>query len=90
LDAIRVEERLTIANGAIYCDDFLLGEATGYISDLSENFPLAMNLKIERINRDRLSSGKVLCHARIDAKILIPFEQSQYKPLVELLTEAVV
>jgi hypothetical protein len=85
LNRLQVNDRLILKDRLIYHQDFLLGKAPGYIADLAKHHPQAIELTVAKINHDLFRFGKILCHASIDSKITIPFSDSHYQPLVDVL-----
>jgi hypothetical protein len=81
---LQADTQLTIENGLIYHQDVLLGTAPGYIADLVNHHPHAIELTVAQINHDIYKFGKLLCHAQIDSKITIPFSDLHYQPLVDV------
>lgn len=88
LDRLQVNDRLILKDRLIYHQDFLLGEAPGYITDLTKHHPQAIKLSVKKLNNDEYRFNKVLCHAEIDSKVIIPFSDSHYQPLVDVLAAA--
>jgi len=82
---IQTGTNLRIEDGLIYDRGFILGKAPGYIADLANHHPQAIELTVEQINQDIYKFGKLLCHARIDRKVAIPFSDLHYQPLVDAL-----
>jgi hypothetical protein len=80
---LQIGVRLNVRNGLIYHQDFLLGTAPGYISDLFKHHPQAIELTVAKINHDVYKFGKLLCQAQINSKFAIPFSDAHYQPLVE-------
>ena len=81
---LQINNQLTIENGLIYHQGFLLGTAPGYISNLSIYHPQSIDLTVAKINHDIYKFGKLLCHVEIDSKVNIPFSDLQYQPLVDV------
>ena len=75
--------KLSIKDGLIYHQDFRLGKAPGYIADAANHHPQAIELTVAQINHDIYKFGKLLCNARIDRKVTIPFSDLHYQPLVD-------
>ena len=74
---------LTIQDGRVYHDRYLLGETPGYIKHLCDRHGKSLNLTIAKINHDVYQFGKILCHATIDSKIHTPFSDDDYQPLID-------
>ncbi len=81
---LQLDSQLIIRDGLIYHQDVLLGTAPGYIADLVNHHPHAVELTVAQINHDIYKFGKLLCHAQIDSKITIPFSDLHYQPLVDI------
>jgi hypothetical protein len=82
---LEANDLLKIKNGLIYDDEnFLLGTAPGYISDIDKHHPNSIELTISKINHDIYNGGKLLCHISIDSKNIIPFSDPHYQPLVDI------
>ena len=82
---IQTGTKLSVKDGLIYHQDFLVGKAPGYITDLANHHPHAIELTVAQINHDIYKFGKLLCHAQIDSKVAIPFRSLHYQPLVDAL-----
>jgi len=82
---IQTGTKLSVKDGLIYHQDFLVGKAPGYITDLANHHPHAIELTVAQINHDIYKFGKLLCHAQIDSKVAIPFSDLHYQPLVDAL-----
>ena len=82
---LQIDTQLTIKNGLIYDRDVLLGTAPGYIADLANHHPQAIELTVAQINHDIYKFGKLLCHAQVDSQVAIPFRSLHYQPLVDAL-----
>jgi hypothetical protein len=81
---LQIDTQLTIKNRLIYHQDVILGTAPGYIADLANHHPHAIELTVAQINHDIYKFGKLLCHAQIDSKVTIPFSDLHYQPLVDI------
>jgi hypothetical protein len=68
----------------IYDEYYLLGKAPGYIADIDTDHPHSIEVTIAKVNNDIYNGGKLLCQARIDRKILNPFGDLKYQPLVNI------
>lgn len=79
---LHLNPELVIEDGLIYHLSVLLDKAPGYIKDIAAHHPDAINLTVAKISYLH-SQERILCHARIDSKITIPFTDVQYQPLVE-------
>lgn len=82
--SLQLGSRLIIKDSLIYHDHSLLGQAPGYIADLAKNHPQAIDLTVDKINHDVYRFGKLLCHARIDSRVTIPFSDAHYQPLIDI------
>jgi len=82
---LQLGTKLSIKDGLIYHEDFLLGKSPGYIADVANHHPQAIELTVAQINHDIYKFGKLLCHAQIDSKVAIPFSDLDYQPLVDAL-----
>ena len=85
IDRIQIGTKLSVKDGLIYHQDFLLGKTPGYIADLAQHHPQAIELTVAQINHHVYKFGKLLCHAQIDSKVAIPFSDLHYQPLVDAL-----
>ena len=80
---LKIGNTLTIREGRVYHDRYLLGETHGYIKHLSEHHGKSLNLTIAKINHDVYQFGKILCHTTIDSRVHIPFSDDDYQPLID-------
>jgi hypothetical protein len=85
---VKVGRKLIISERWIGCQDFVLGRAPGYICDLYAQYPRSISIEIARIDPNRRRFGKFLCHATVDRQLHIPFSNTLYQPLVDLLIES--
>jgi hypothetical protein len=83
---LTIGTQLTIEDNLIYHNGELLGRTPGYISDLAKLQPQAVNLTVAKVVHHAFRFGKLLCHVEIDSKVIIPFLDSQYQPLVNILS----
>jgi hypothetical protein len=82
---LQLGTKLMINDGQIYHQNFLLGKSPGYIADMARYHPQAIELTVKQINHDIYKFGKLLCHAEINNQVNIPFSDSHYEPLVNIL-----
>jgi hypothetical protein len=83
---LKIGDQLTIKDNLIYHNGELLGRTPGYISDLAKLHPQAVKLTVAKVVHHAFRFGKLLCHVEIDSKVIIPFSDLQYQPLVNILS----
>jgi hypothetical protein len=84
IQQLEIGTELFMKDNYIYHDNELLGEAPNYIIDLYNRYPEAIKINIAKINHDKYTSGKIVCHAKVKNKIIIPFNDYRYQPLLSL------
>jgi hypothetical protein len=82
---IEVKDKLFIKDGSIYHENFVLGMAPGYINDFSKCYFQAIELNVSKVNHHIYKTSKILCHAQINGNKFIPFSDSRYEPLANIL-----
>jgi hypothetical protein len=82
INQLKIGTSLSIANGCIYHEDFLVGQAPGYITDLYKCCPEGFKITIAKINDDRYIIWNLICHVEIEGSKFIPFSDSRYQPLI--------
>lgn len=85
IDRVQTGTKLSIKDKIIYHQDLLLGKAPGYIADLAQHHPQAIELTVAQVNHDIYKFGKLLCHAQVDSQVAIPFSDLHYQPLIDAL-----
>jgi hypothetical protein len=88
ISQLEIGTQLTTKDNLIYHNGEVLGRTPGYLSDLANFHPQAFKLTVAKIIHHVYRFGKLLCHVEIDSKVIIPFSDLQYQPLVNILTAA--
>lgn len=82
---LHIKDRSILTQGMIYDGDFCVGKAPGYIADIEKHHPHSIEITIAQVNHDIYNGGKLLYKASINSKILTPFSDLHYQPLVDVL-----
>jgi hypothetical protein len=85
---LQIGARLNIENSSVYHEDKRLDKAPGYINDLAKHCPQVLEVTVAKINHHKSGHSSLLCKVSIDRQIYIPFSDSLYQPLVNILIEA--
>jgi hypothetical protein len=84
IQQLEIGAELFLKDNYIYHNNELLGSAPNYIIDLHKQNPEAIKINIAKINHDKYTFGKIVCHAKIEGKVIIPFNDYRYQPLLSL------
>jgi hypothetical protein len=85
---LQVGEGLSIENGSVYHQNFLLDKVPGYINNIAKHHPQSIQVTVAKISYDRYGYGSLLCTVKVNGNAYIHFSDSHYQPLVNILTEA--
>ena len=74
---------LNFTNGQLHSKQFNLGKLPGYLAQMVQDFPNAVQIEVAKVNPIAPQFHSLLCHVTVKGELLTPFTAPEYQPCVD-------